>query len=115
MGAPAPLIDIADAMDHRIHETERLSFSQALEMYTQGAAFAAKAEERLGSLEVGFEADFIVLSHRGTSASITSGVLRAAEVEEAYVAGQQLLGTKNKDVPSKGFPGGRDGPGKLGL
>lgn len=40
---------------------ERLTAQEALEAFTIGAAFASFDEERLGSLEIGKEADFVLL------------------------------------------------------
>ena len=40
---------------------QRLSLMEALEGFTTGAAYAGRAEKRLGKLKAGFEADLIVL------------------------------------------------------
>lgn len=36
---------MADAMDHALHALEQLTLAEALGIYTEGAAFAARAEE----------------------------------------------------------------------
>src|SRR5262249_12934484 len=41
---------------------ERLTVEQAVNAYTQGSAYARFSEDRLGTLEVGKEADLAVLS-----------------------------------------------------
>jgi len=41
---------------------ERLTVAQAVDAYTQGSAYARFAEDKLGTLEAGKEADFAVLS-----------------------------------------------------
>lgn len=101
--APAPLVGMADAMEHVLHESERLSLAEALEIYTSGAAFAARAEDFLGRLEPGFQADFILLSHRGSATALTAADLRATEVEEVYVAGRPVsVGAGPKTISSAG-------------
>lgn len=45
-------------------EEERLTFDEALHIYTASGAFTAKREDELGSLERGKKADFVVVSHR---------------------------------------------------
>ncbi|MFV2016284.1 MAG: amidohydrolase family protein, partial [Candidatus Heimdallarchaeota archaeon] len=42
---------------------ERLTFQEAINLYTKGGAFAAKRENELGQLKPGFLADFIVINH----------------------------------------------------
>ena len=42
-------------------ECQRLSVTEALRAYTRGAAYAGFDEERLGTIEVGKKADFVVL------------------------------------------------------
>lgn len=44
-----------------LHIDERLSFDQALLMYTKNGAFTAKKEHEQGEIKSGFKADFVVL------------------------------------------------------
>jgi len=98
--APAPLEGMADAMDHVLHPTEQLSFAEALQMYTTGAAYAACVEERLGRLAPGSRADFIVLEGiPGNPAAITSAALRAAWVHGLYVDGRRVALKPSLCVP----------------
>ena len=63
---------------------ERLSFAEALWLYTVGAAYACRAEERLGRLEVGYSADFVVLDRDVT---VAPAELLRAQVQEVWVHG----------------------------
>lgn len=82
---PEPLRGMADAMEHQLAAKERMSFQEALSIYTLGGAYAARAEGRLGSLEVGKEADLVVLSCRHGAQEMTAEVLRSCHVEKVYV------------------------------
>ena len=64
---------------------ERLSFTQALAAFTTGAARAAFAEERLGTLEPGHMADFILLDRDPTV--LTPAQLRETKVIETWIGG----------------------------
>lgn len=46
---------------HVLGRGERLPAGAALALYTQGAAFAIRREDEVGSLESGMLADFVVL------------------------------------------------------
>lgn len=117
--APAPLVGMADAMDNVIHDAERLSFAEALEMYTVGSAFAARAEDRLGQLAAGYQADLVVLSLREPAPELTAAQLRSADVLEVYVGG--CLVHKGVPAPPPAPSDARrparsgDGAGKSGL
>jgi hypothetical protein len=67
---------------------ERLSFAEALWLYTGGAAYACNAETRLGRIEPGYAADFVVLD-RDVTAGPGVGALLEARVEEVWVAGRR--------------------------
>ncbi|WP_339690825.1 amidohydrolase family protein [uncultured Parasphingorhabdus sp.] len=65
---------------------ERLSREQAWQAYTNGAAYAAFAEDRLGSLEVGKRADFLIID-RDILLS-TPAQIRNMQVLQTWVAGK---------------------------
>ena len=65
---------------------QRISLEQALKAYTINGAFAARAEDRLGSLMPGKSADFLLLD---TDISIAApSEIRAASVQETWVGGK---------------------------
>ncbi len=65
---------------------QRISLEQALKAYTVTGAFAARAEDRLGSLMPGKSADFLLLD---TDISIAApSEIRAASVQETWVGGK---------------------------
>jgi len=55
-----PLLGVEYAVNAPV-EAQRLSVTQALRAYTQGAAYAGFDEDRVGTLEVGKKADLVVL------------------------------------------------------
>ena len=67
---------------------ERLSFEQALHAYTRGAAFAGFAEDRMGGLDPGKWADFIIVDRDISKASVPD--IYAAQVEETWVGGKKV-------------------------
>ena len=67
---------------------ERVSFAQALAGFTRGAAYAGFAEERIGSLERGKYADFILVD-RDVSAVAPAEIART-QVLETWVAGKKV-------------------------
>lgn len=69
------------------HPEERVSFEQALAGFTRGAAHAAFAESRIGALEPGKWADFILVD-RDVS-SVDPKALARTRVLETWVAGQK--------------------------
>ncbi len=68
---------------------QKLTMTQALAAFTTGAAFAAEAEDRLGSLEPGHMADFVLLD-RDPVASTDPQAIRAMQVQETWVGGQRV-------------------------
>ncbi|MEN3011207.1 MAG: amidohydrolase [Candidatus Bipolaricaulaceae bacterium] len=77
-----PLYGIGLALDPPYYP-QRVTWEEAIRAYTYGAAYAAFAEEELGSLEVGRWADFVVLS--GDPSRTPPKDLR---VEATFVAGE---------------------------
>ncbi len=67
---------------------ERLSIEQALAGFTRGAAHAGFAEQRIGSLERGKWADFILVDRDPTAVDPQS--LAATQVIETWVAGKKV-------------------------
>jgi len=68
---------------------QRLSREQAWHAYTNGAAYAAFAEDRLGSLEPGKRADFLIIDQDLLLASPAQ--IRAMQVMETWVAGKPVF------------------------
>ncbi len=69
------------------HPAQRISVEEAIQAYTLGAAYAAFEEQRLGSLEPGKLADFIVLSQDPTRPKNISKIT----VERTYLAGRRVF------------------------
>ena len=67
---------------------EKVSFGQALAGFTRGAAYASFAEGKIGSLEPGRHADFILVD-RDVSA-VDAQALARTQVLETWVAGKQV-------------------------
>jgi predicted amidohydrolase YtcJ len=67
---------------------QRLSFGQALRAYTRGAAYAGFAEEKIGALEPGKWADFVIVDRDISKASVPE--LYRAQVLETWVAGKKV-------------------------
>ena len=68
---------------------ERLSFDEALRLYTSGAAFAASEEDRIGALDPGMKADFIVIDKPIWHESNMREALKSVEVQQVWVDGQR--------------------------
>jgi predicted amidohydrolase YtcJ len=69
--------------------TERLTFAQALSAYTRGGAYAGFAETKIGSLEPGKWADFIIVDRDPTV--VDPQALARTQVMETWVAGKKLF------------------------
>ena len=67
---------------------ERVSFAQALDGFTRGAAYAGFAEDKIGSLEPGKWADFIIIDRDPTK--VDAQALARTQVLETWVAGKQI-------------------------
>ncbi|MEP7130622.1 MAG: amidohydrolase [Sphingomicrobium sp.] len=68
--------------------SERLTFAQALDAFTRGAAYAGFAEDRIGALEPGKWADFILIDRDPTK--VDAQALARTEVLETWVAGKKV-------------------------
>jgi predicted amidohydrolase YtcJ len=68
---------------------QRLSMEEAFAAFTRGGAFAAFAEDRLGTLETGRFADFIFID-RDIFANLDQRAVRETRVLETYVAGHRV-------------------------
>jgi predicted amidohydrolase YtcJ len=68
--------------------SERLTFEQALAAYTRGSAYAGFADDRIGGLEPGKWADFIIVDRDPTK--VDSLALARTEVLETWVAGKKV-------------------------
>ena len=68
--------------------SERLSFAQALAAYTRGAAYAGFAEDKIGSLEPGKWADFVIVDRDPSTADQQS--LGRTEVLQTWIAGKKV-------------------------
>ena len=67
---------------------ERLSFAQALDAFTRGAAYAGFAEDKIGALEPGKYADFIIVDRDPTKVDPQS--LAETQVLETWVGGKKV-------------------------
>ncbi|WP_417590739.1 amidohydrolase [Parasphingorhabdus sp.] len=68
---------------------ERLNREQAWQAYTNGAAYAAFAEDRLGSLEPGKRADFLIID--GDILLATPSQIRNVQVLQTWLAGRPVF------------------------
>jgi predicted amidohydrolase YtcJ len=68
--------------------SERLTFEQALQAYTRGAAYAGFAEDRIGALEPGKWADFVLVDRDPTK--VDAQALARTQVLETWVAGKKV-------------------------
>jgi predicted amidohydrolase YtcJ len=68
--------------------SERLTFEQALDAYTRGAAYAGFAEEKIGALEPGKWADFVIVDRDPTKVDAQS--LARTQVLETWIAGKKI-------------------------
>lgn len=94
--SPNPFPGMADAVtrqdDHGdppggFTPDQRITLEQAFAAFTAGAAYAAKAEDRLGSLEPGHMADFILVDRDPFQVDAES--LRITKVLETWIGGQR--------------------------
>lgn len=67
--------------------SERLTFEQALQAYTRGAAYAGFAEKKIGALDPGKWADFVIVDR--DPAKVNPQELARTQVLETWVAGKK--------------------------
>jgi predicted amidohydrolase YtcJ len=65
---------------------QRITMPQALAAFTSGAAYAALAEDRIGTLEPGHFADFVLVDHDPLTTSDPQAI-RATQVQETWIGG----------------------------
>ncbi len=68
---------------------ERLNFAQALGAYTRGAAYAGFAEQKIGALEPGKWADFILVDRDPTAGGAQA--LARTQVLQTWIAGKKVF------------------------
>ncbi|HUP66691.1 MAG TPA: amidohydrolase family protein [Sphingomicrobium sp.] len=69
--------------------SERLTFAEALSAYTRGAAYAGFAEDKIGALEPGKYADFVLVDRDPTAVDPVS--LGNTQVLETWVGGKKVF------------------------
>jgi len=79
--------------------SERLTLGEALHAYTRGAAYAGFAEDKIGSLEPGKYADFILVDRDPTAIDAQS--LGKTQVLETWIAGKKVW-SKASGAPERG-------------
>ena len=67
---------------------KKLSFKEALDLYTTGGAYTMMEEHRLGKISRGFLADFVVIRK---DVIAEPRLLKDAKVEQVYVNGERKL------------------------
>jgi predicted amidohydrolase YtcJ len=80
--------------------SERLSFEQALAAYTRGSAYAGFAEDRIGALDPGKWADFILVDRNPTK--VDPQQLGRTEVLETWIAGKKVWERTASAAPERG-------------
>ena len=80
--------------------SERLSFEQALNAFTRGAAYAGFADDRFGALEPGKWADFILVDRDPTK--VDPQALARTQVLQTWVAGRKVWERPNASGAERG-------------
>ena len=80
--------------------SERLTLGEALRAYTRGSAYAGFAEDRIGALEPGKYADFIIVDRDPTQIDAQS--LAKTQVLETWVAGKKVFSRASAGGPERG-------------
>jgi predicted amidohydrolase YtcJ len=79
---------------------ERVSLGQALAGFTRDAAYASFAETKIGGLEPGQWADFILVDR--DPASVSPGELARTQVLETWIAGKKVWERQPSITPERG-------------
>lgn len=87
---------------------ERVSREQALAGFTTGAAYAAFAEQKVGSLTPGHRADFVLIDTDPLIAS--PGDIRKTIVQETWIGGRRVYSRKDGVVEKANQPERKDRP-----
>lgn len=74
-----------DAGDAPVNEHFKIGIAEAVSAATAGVAYSSFADKRVGSLEVGKEADFVVVDMK-----YEPGDLLSAEIKETWFAGKKV-------------------------
>jgi hypothetical protein len=77
---------------------ERLTFPQALYAYTRGSAYAGFSEDKIGALEPGKYADFILVDRDPTA--VDAQALARTQVVETWVGGKKVWNRAPSASPS---------------
>lgn len=78
---------------------ERVTLGQALRAYTRGAAYAGFAEDRMGALDPGKWADFILIDRDPTK--VNPQELARTEVLETWVGGKKVWAREPSAAPTE--------------
>jgi hypothetical protein len=79
--------------------SERLTLEQALDAYTRGAAYAGFAEDKIGALEPGKWADFVIVDRDPTKVNAQS--LARTQLLETWVAGKKVWARTSSASPAE--------------
>jgi hypothetical protein len=79
--------------------SERLTLGESIRAYTRGSAYAGFAEDRIGSLEPGKYADFIIIDRDPTQIDAQS--LAKAQVLETWIGGKKVW-SRPSGAPERG-------------
>jgi predicted amidohydrolase YtcJ len=80
--------------------SERLTLGQALRAYTRGSAYAGFAEDRIGALEPGKYADFVIVDRDPTK--VDAQALARTQVLETWVGGKKVFSRASAGAPERG-------------
>jgi predicted amidohydrolase YtcJ len=70
------------------YPAERVTFGEALNAYTRGAAYAGFAEDKIGGLDPGKWADFVIVDRDPTR--VDPQQLARTQVVETWIAGKRV-------------------------